>query len=203
MTGVKPYVLRFWETEFVQIQPLLTEGGQKMYRPDDLLMVEKIKILLFDEKMSIPQAKAFLDREELDEDDYLEEEVTEEVVEEIVVAEASVEEKSIELKKALEDIIQAKPQAQLQSEASDQVESKAYTGVVKSESDYKLLNSDKITEEKLQEEEQVKIVEKVVIKEVFSAKTFDEKEVLNIIQAKKKLSSVLGKINNIIEERNW
>jgi DNA-binding transcriptional MerR regulator len=36
LTGIKPYVLRFWETEFEQINPSLSHEGEKLYERDDL-----------------------------------------------------------------------------------------------------------------------------------------------------------------------
>jgi DNA-binding transcriptional MerR regulator len=60
MTGVKPYVLRFWESEFEQIDPVVLEDGEKVYREEDLATIQKIKGLLFDEKMSIQETKKAL-----------------------------------------------------------------------------------------------------------------------------------------------
>lgn len=57
LTGVKPYVLRFWESEFDEIAPLLSSTGQKVYEHKDIEAVIIIKELLFDKKMTIDQAK--------------------------------------------------------------------------------------------------------------------------------------------------
>jgi DNA-binding transcriptional MerR regulator len=57
LTSVKPYVLRFWESEFSQIDPVSSDGGNKLYDLTDLMAVFKVKKLLFDEKLSIPKAK--------------------------------------------------------------------------------------------------------------------------------------------------
>ena len=57
ITGVKPYVIRYWETEFPEIAPFDSEGGQKIYARKDVEAILKIKKLLFDEKLSIPEAK--------------------------------------------------------------------------------------------------------------------------------------------------
>lgn len=69
ITGVKPYVIRFWETEFTDIAPILSEQGQKLYARKDVEAILKIKNLLFDEKMSIPEAKACLLNKEVEADD--------------------------------------------------------------------------------------------------------------------------------------
>jgi len=57
ITGVKPYVIRFWETEFEDIAPISSENGQKIYSRKDVEVILKIKKLLFEDKLSISQAK--------------------------------------------------------------------------------------------------------------------------------------------------
>jgi DNA-binding transcriptional MerR regulator len=58
ITGVKPYVIRYWETEFPEISPIISDSGHKMYARKDLEAIFKIKKFLFEDKMSIPEAKA-------------------------------------------------------------------------------------------------------------------------------------------------
>lgn len=60
LTGVKPYVLRFWESEFTEIDPIISSSGQKMYEAKDIQAIANLKNLLFEEKMNIEQAKAEL-----------------------------------------------------------------------------------------------------------------------------------------------
>jgi len=60
ITGVKPYVIRFWETEFEEIAPVDSDSGQKIYSRKDIEIILKIKKLLFDEKLSVREAKARL-----------------------------------------------------------------------------------------------------------------------------------------------
>ena len=57
LLGVKPYVLRFWESEFPEIAPEVTEEGVKLYSQDDIEAVALIKKLLFEDKMTIEKAK--------------------------------------------------------------------------------------------------------------------------------------------------
>lgn len=57
LTGIKPYVLRFWESEFEEIAPILSSSGQKLYEHKDIEILAIIKKLLFDDKLSIEQAK--------------------------------------------------------------------------------------------------------------------------------------------------
>lgn len=58
ITGVKPYVIRFWETEFSEISPSTNESGDKIYERKDVEAILKVKKLLFDEKLTIIEAKA-------------------------------------------------------------------------------------------------------------------------------------------------
>lgn len=60
LTGVKPYVLRFWESEFEEINPMTSSTGQKLFEHSDIESILIIKNLLFEKKMTIEQAKAAL-----------------------------------------------------------------------------------------------------------------------------------------------
>jgi DNA-binding transcriptional MerR regulator len=55
--GVKTYVLRFWEGEFEEIEPIRTESGQRLYTEEHLEIIREIKRLLYDEKLTIDGAK--------------------------------------------------------------------------------------------------------------------------------------------------
>lgn len=57
ITGVKPYVLRFWESEFDEIEPISSSTGQKLYSPNDIEVIATVKDLLFNQKMSIEEAR--------------------------------------------------------------------------------------------------------------------------------------------------
>ena len=57
ITGVKSYVLRFWEAEFSEIAPLVSSTGEKIYGERDIDAVLTIKRLMFDEKKTIEEAK--------------------------------------------------------------------------------------------------------------------------------------------------
>jgi DNA-binding transcriptional MerR regulator len=58
LTGVKSYVLRFWESEFGEIAPITSSSGQKLYEHRDIEAILLIKKLLFEDKMTIERAKA-------------------------------------------------------------------------------------------------------------------------------------------------
>ena len=60
ITGVRPYILRFWESEFDEIQPITSASGQKVYEHKDVAVVLKIKNFLVDKKLTIIKAKKLL-----------------------------------------------------------------------------------------------------------------------------------------------
>ena len=57
------YVLRFWETEFPQLNPVKSSTGQRMYRRKDVENVLRIEQLLYEEGFTIPGARQFLKSE--------------------------------------------------------------------------------------------------------------------------------------------
>src|SRR4030043_1663018 len=57
ITGLKPYVLRYWESEFKVIRPHKEGSLQRLYRRKDLALILKIKKLLFEEGFTIAGAK--------------------------------------------------------------------------------------------------------------------------------------------------
>lgn len=61
LTGLKPFVLRFWETEFSQLAPIRTAKGQRLYTDAHLDLIARIKSLLYEEKLTIDGARRRLD----------------------------------------------------------------------------------------------------------------------------------------------
>lgn len=57
ITGVPPYVLRYWESEFPALQPRKSGGGQRLYRKRDVVMLLEIKKLLYHERYTVAGAK--------------------------------------------------------------------------------------------------------------------------------------------------
>lgn len=57
ISGVKPHVLRYWETEFKVAKPMRSKAQQRVYRRSDLEKILLIKTLLYDDKYSIAGAK--------------------------------------------------------------------------------------------------------------------------------------------------
>jgi DNA-binding transcriptional MerR regulator len=57
ITGLKPHVLRYWESEFKVIKPYKAGSLQRLYRKKDLDLIQKIKKLLYEEGFTIAGAK--------------------------------------------------------------------------------------------------------------------------------------------------
>ena len=57
MTELKPFVLRFWESEFPQLRPKTTRGGRRQYRVDDIKLLLLIKKLLYQDGYTIDGAR--------------------------------------------------------------------------------------------------------------------------------------------------
>jgi len=57
LTSTKPFVLRYWETEFPMLQPVKSPKGHRLYRREDIETVFTIKRLLYDEGFTIAGAR--------------------------------------------------------------------------------------------------------------------------------------------------
>lgn len=62
IAGVKPYVLRYWETEFDQLRPQKSQKGQRVYLKRDVELVLMIRKLLYRDRFSIEGARVALRR---------------------------------------------------------------------------------------------------------------------------------------------
>ena len=60
ITGLKAYVLRFWESEFSELRPAKNTAGNRIYRKSDIRIIFLIKRLLYQEKYTIDGAKQYL-----------------------------------------------------------------------------------------------------------------------------------------------
>jgi len=60
LCAVKPYVLRYWETEFKSVRPSKTKSQQRLYRKKDVELLLKIRHLLYDKRYTIEGARARL-----------------------------------------------------------------------------------------------------------------------------------------------
>ena len=57
LCGVKPYVLRYWEQEFTQLRPMKRRGNRRYYQHHEVLLVRRIRGLLYDEGFTISGAR--------------------------------------------------------------------------------------------------------------------------------------------------
>ena len=57
ITGLKPYVLRYWETEFSELKPAKNRAGNRIYKKSDIRIIFLIKRLLYQQKYTIEGAK--------------------------------------------------------------------------------------------------------------------------------------------------
>lgn len=61
LAGIKPYVLRFWESEFTGLGPKKSGTGHRLYRRKDVELVLEIKRLLYDKRFTIEGARKILE----------------------------------------------------------------------------------------------------------------------------------------------
>ena len=57
LCGVKPHVLRYWEQEFTQLRPMKRRGNRRYYQHHEVLMVRRIRDLLYDQGFTISGAR--------------------------------------------------------------------------------------------------------------------------------------------------
>ncbi len=61
LCGVKPHVLRYWEQEFAQLKPLKRRGNRRYYQHHEVLLIRRIRELLYEEGFTISGARHRLD----------------------------------------------------------------------------------------------------------------------------------------------
>ena len=61
LCGVKPHVLRYWEQEFTQLKPVKRRGNRRYYQHHEVLLVRRIRELLYHEGFTISGARNRLD----------------------------------------------------------------------------------------------------------------------------------------------
>ncbi|GMV47090.1 MAG: hypothetical protein AMXMBFR66_24880 [Pseudomonadota bacterium] len=57
LCGVKPYVLRYWEQEFTQLKPMKRRGNRRYYQHHEVLLVRRIRDLLYEQGFTISGAR--------------------------------------------------------------------------------------------------------------------------------------------------
>jgi DNA-binding transcriptional MerR regulator len=61
LCGVKPHVLRYWEQEFTQLKPVKRRGNRRYYQHHEVLLIRRIRQLLYDDGFTISGARHRLD----------------------------------------------------------------------------------------------------------------------------------------------
>ncbi|MBI1174749.1 MAG: MerR family transcriptional regulator [Sideroxydans sp.] len=61
LCGVKPHVLRYWEQEFTQLKPVKRRGNRRYYQHHEVLLIRRIRELLYEEGFTISGARSRLD----------------------------------------------------------------------------------------------------------------------------------------------
>ena len=61
LCGVKPHVLRYWEQEFTQLKPVKRRGNRRYYQHQEVLLIRRIRELLYDQGFTISGARGRLD----------------------------------------------------------------------------------------------------------------------------------------------
>jgi DNA-binding transcriptional MerR regulator len=61
LCGVKPHVLRYWEQEFTQLKPVKRRGNRRYYQHHEVLLIRRIRELLYDQGFTINGARNRLD----------------------------------------------------------------------------------------------------------------------------------------------
>lgn len=61
LCGVKPHVLRYWEQEFTQLRPVKRRGNRRYYQHHEVLLIRRIRDLLYDQGFTISGARNRLD----------------------------------------------------------------------------------------------------------------------------------------------
>src|ERR671927_229328 len=57
LCGVKPHVLRYWEQEFTQLRPIKRNGNRRYYQHHEVLLVRRIRELLYEQRFTISGAR--------------------------------------------------------------------------------------------------------------------------------------------------
>ena len=95
ITGLKQYVLRYWETEFSILNPSKNSAGNRTYKDNDIKIIKHIQDLLYKRKFTIKGAKQYLK-------DYYSNENQSKV---ISISESNFNNELLDIKKKLEHII--------------------------------------------------------------------------------------------------
>jgi len=66
ITGLKPHVLRYWETAFPMLKPSKNQSGNRVYTQEDIVLIKLISRLLYQERYTIDGARQKIEDNDLD-----------------------------------------------------------------------------------------------------------------------------------------
>ncbi|WP_428355373.1 MerR family transcriptional regulator [Methyloprofundus sp.] len=68
LCGVKPHVLRYWEQEFEQLEPVKRRGNRRYYQRNDVMLIRQIRALLYEQGYTIGGARSHLESDDAKDD---------------------------------------------------------------------------------------------------------------------------------------
>ena len=71
LCGVKAHVLRYWEQEFTQLKPVKRGGNRRYYQHHEVLLIRRIRQLLYEEGFTISGARSRLDQHAINQEEKL------------------------------------------------------------------------------------------------------------------------------------
>ncbi|MDD2658350.1 MAG: MerR family transcriptional regulator [Methylococcales bacterium] len=83
LCGVKPHVLRYWEQEFTELNPVKRRGNRRYYQRHEVLMVRKIRALLYEQGYTIGGARAHLMSDNANKDSNLTRQLVQQMIAEL------------------------------------------------------------------------------------------------------------------------
>ncbi len=68
LCAVKPHVLRYWEQEFPQLEPVKRRGNRRYYQREDVILIRQIRVLLYEDGYTIGGARVHLSGDNVQQD---------------------------------------------------------------------------------------------------------------------------------------
>ena len=105
ITGLKQYVLRYWESEFAQLKPSKNSAGNRNYRKADIELISEIKDLLYNRRFTIKGAKQYL-KDKVKQQPAVSDEQVKHIKEKVIKLTAADLKTLKRIKSGLEDLLQ-------------------------------------------------------------------------------------------------
>ena len=83
LCGVKPHVLRYWEQEFTELNPVKRRGNRRYYQRHEVLMIRQIRALLYEQGYTIGGARAHLKSNNAKEDSIRTKQLAQQIIAEL------------------------------------------------------------------------------------------------------------------------